>query len=220
MEWGGGEFYGSGNASFNILWNSAAKQHNRCSICVIHLVIPKNDRAFVQRFCPDFMDIASGGAAHTAVAAWFAYTLRNLAMNVQIIETDKTTLGVEAAGKSDALELQDHVLQKEGGIEDKGLEEKGRQLQPAGEISFMKGLVQGARAVIPAIWLGRFLPLRCLFVQVFGTSKKDCRCRFFIQGWMLGGGTGGYAICHAVYPAADLLAGKPCGFCADRCPVT
>ena len=200
MEWGGGEFYGSGNASFNILWNSAAKQHNRCSICVIHLVIPKNDRAFVQRFCPDFMDIASGGAAHTAVAAWFAYTLRNLAMNVQIIETDKTTLGVEAAGKSDALELQDHVLQKEGGIEDKGLEEKGRQLQPAGEISFMKGLVQGARAVIPAIWLaGAF----CLCVVYL--------CRFL---------TGGYAICHAVYPAADLLAGKPCGFCADRCPVT
>ena len=128
------------------------------------------------------------------------YILRNPVMNVQIIETSKTTLGVETAGKADALEFQDHVLQKEGNVEDTGFEEKGRQLQPAGEISFMKSLVQGARAVIPAIWLA----------GVF------CLCVI----WMLGGGTGGYAICHAIYPAADLPAGKPCGSCAGRCPVT
>lgn len=117
------------------------------------------------------------------------YTLRNLAMNVQIIETDETTLGVGIAGKADALELQNHVRQKENGIKDTALEEKGRQLQPAGEISFMKGLVQGARAVIPAIWLAGAFCLCVIYLCRFLELQKKTADAVFSSGdgcWVAG----------------------------------
>lgn len=117
------------------------------------------------------------------------YTLRNLAMNVQIIENVETESGVNAEGKADALEMQDHVMQKEENAEDTGFEEKERQLQTAGEISFMKGLVQGAGAVIPSIWLAGVFCLCVIYLFQFFELRKKTADAVFLPGdgyWVTG----------------------------------
>lgn len=109
------------------------------------------------------------------------YTLRNLAMNMPIIENDETALGVKTEGKMDASEQQNHVQQKKEVIENAGFQDKDLQLQPAEKISFIKRLIQEGRTVIPAIWLAGVFFLCVISLRQFSELQKKTADAVFIS---------------------------------------
>lgn len=117
------------------------------------------------------------------------YTLRNLVMNVQITENGQTVAGVKTEEKKDATELQDHAPQPEEDVKDAGLQENERRLPRTGEIHFMKGTIQRARTVIPAIWLAGVFCLCVIYLfRFFELRKKTADAVFLPEDrcWVTG----------------------------------
>ena len=109
------------------------------------------------------------------------YTLRNLAMNMQIIENSETALGVKPEEKAGALEQQNHSLQKEEDVKDANLQETERQLQPDGEISVGKGLIQRAGTVIPFLWFAGVFCLCVIYLCCFFKLQKKIADAVFLS---------------------------------------
>ncbi len=117
------------------------------------------------------------------------YTLRNLAMNVRMIENGKTSVGVKAEGKPDAAELQDHVPQPEEGVKDVGLQENEMSLPRAGEKDIRKGMTQGAGAVLAVIWFAGVFCLCVISLRRFLELRKKIADADFLPGdgcWVTG----------------------------------
>lgn len=121
------------------------------------------------------------------------YTLRNLAMAVQVAEvSSRTAEPEEGQAKAGAGALEKHAAQPEESVSDAGLSADGRQIPPAEDNSFfkkslvfmdslfpMKSLIRKAGAAVPAIWFAGVVILCAVYLcQFFWLRRKTADAVF------------------------------------------